>query len=356
MKQKTLILLTLLSILCISSISFSISFAQNASNYEDSAVTILPTKDIAENDSNSCTDSFKYKSLVTIPGLTDADGTVTICKSSLGTFLQTVFNYIIGIAILLTVVMIIYGGVQYATTDAIAAKGEGKKTIIGALQGLALALGSVLLLSTINPDLVKFDLSIVPLKLRSSTTGGTGSVTALEVVQNGQPISNNNIPIPSPRQSLTKVAFVKKYYEAAKIAGERYNMSPVMILAQAGHESAWGSSKNASYNNFFGFTGRIGSSNQYWSGATRTSTPPGTRPLTMRVYSSPENSFLDFARLISEKYKLTSESYNFPLYSQRISQSAYICECNGDNRSVYNRSLLQNAVNVQKIISDNNLR
>ena len=78
-------------------------------------------------------------------------------NASLGTFLGQVFNWGIAIAVALTVVMIIFGGMQYMTTDSWMGKDEGKTKIMDALIGLSIALLSWIILNTINPCLVNFN-------------------------------------------------------------------------------------------------------------------------------------------------------------------------------------------------------
>ena len=135
-----------------------------------------------QNSTTSQENGFPYETLVKIPGLgkdnAQGERIVTISPNSLGQYLQVGFNYFIGVAIALAVVMIIYGGVLYATTDAISGKSEGKKVINDAAIGLALALGSWLILYTINPDLLKFQLDIGKLKLQGSSQGGQGAELA----------------------------------------------------------------------------------------------------------------------------------------------------------------------------------
>jgi len=75
----------------------------------------------------------------------------------------------------LAVIMIIWGGIQYMSTDAISGKSEAKNTIQNAIWGLLLAISAWLILNTINPDLVKFNLNIEPIK--PSTTSDTSSTT-----------------------------------------------------------------------------------------------------------------------------------------------------------------------------------
>ena len=73
----------------------------------------------------------------------------------LGSFLKQIFNWGIGIAVTLTILMIIFGGVQYMTTDAIFKKEEGKKRITGAVAGLLLSLSGWLILNQINPKILE---------------------------------------------------------------------------------------------------------------------------------------------------------------------------------------------------------
>ncbi len=76
--------------------------------------------------------------------------------NNLGGFLGQAFNYIIALAVVLALIMIIWGGIEYMTTDSFSGKDDGKKKIQNAFWGLGLALVSYLVLSTINPCLVDF--------------------------------------------------------------------------------------------------------------------------------------------------------------------------------------------------------
>ncbi|MBX4216189.1 hypothetical protein KW797_04550, partial [Candidatus Parcubacteria bacterium] len=91
------------------------------------------------------------------PLLAPLPGTALSSTTPLGggfsTYLNEVFNIILGIAIVLSVIMIVIGGIQYLSTDAIGGKSEGKQKLQNALIGLLLALGAFLILNTINPNL-----------------------------------------------------------------------------------------------------------------------------------------------------------------------------------------------------------
>lgn len=69
-------------------------------------------------------------------------------------YAKTIFDTILGAVILLSILMIVFGGVQYAASAVPGAKGDAKNRIWGAIWGLVLALAAWLILQEINPDLV----------------------------------------------------------------------------------------------------------------------------------------------------------------------------------------------------------
>ena len=79
----------------------------------------------------------------------------------IGTFLGQIFNFGIAAAVVLALLEIIWGGVEYMTTDSWYTKGDGKDRIYNAIIGLGIALISYLLLYTINPDLVDFSKNLL---------------------------------------------------------------------------------------------------------------------------------------------------------------------------------------------------
>jgi hypothetical protein len=75
-----------------------------------------------------------------------------------GTFLNTLFTWGISFAGIIAVIVIIFGGIQYMTTDAVSGKSEGKEKIKRAFTGLIIVLSSILVLNTINPRITTFNL------------------------------------------------------------------------------------------------------------------------------------------------------------------------------------------------------
>src|SRR3989338_1197038 len=92
-------------------------------------------------------DAAPYNLLQPLPGV----------GQTVSTFVEYVTNlipFILMLAAVLAVVQIVIGGMEWAFSESILAKGEGKDRIQMALLGLLIALLSYIILNTINPDLV----------------------------------------------------------------------------------------------------------------------------------------------------------------------------------------------------------
>ncbi|MCI0619424.1 hypothetical protein L0Y40_00075 [Candidatus Wolfebacteria bacterium] len=92
--------------------------------------------------------------LESLPGI----GSAGEQAPNLGSYLDGIFKLALGIATGLAVLMIVIGGVEYMGSESIFKKDAGREKIQDALWGLLLALGAFLLLQTINPALVRFDI------------------------------------------------------------------------------------------------------------------------------------------------------------------------------------------------------
>lgn len=94
-------------------------------------------------------DVLAYVPLETLPNPGNAD------TSTPSGYLSMIYTLGIGVAGVLAVLMIVVGGIQYIGSGmSPSAKEDAKGKITNAILGLLLALGSWLLLHTINPDLV----------------------------------------------------------------------------------------------------------------------------------------------------------------------------------------------------------
>jgi hypothetical protein len=103
-----------------------------------------------------------YTPLAPLPG-TGVNGNDS--SVNLQSYIPGIIKLIIGIAGALAVIMIVIGGVQYLSTDAIGGKSEGKEKITNALIGLLLAIGAFVILNTINPGTLQLNLNLKPVAL-----------------------------------------------------------------------------------------------------------------------------------------------------------------------------------------------
>ena len=84
---------------------------------------------------------------------------------NMGAYLNRIYKLGIAIAGILAVLYIVVGGFQYMLSESLFEKGAGKERIKAALGGLILALVSWIVLNTINPDLVKFNIRLPDFKV-----------------------------------------------------------------------------------------------------------------------------------------------------------------------------------------------
>ncbi len=99
----------------------------------------------------------EVKVLEPIQGITGSGSSLTLAS-----LLQNLFSALLGIGAMLAVVMLVYGGIQYMTSDQVFSKEDARARIKNAVLGLLLLFGSVLILEQINPDLLKFNLNLRP--------------------------------------------------------------------------------------------------------------------------------------------------------------------------------------------------
>jgi hypothetical protein len=118
----------------------------------------------------------KFVPLAPIPGLTD---NADVSASGISNFLNKLYFYLIGLAAVLAVIVIIWGGAEIALNrESVARILDGKGRIMSALLGLVLVLSPVVVFTMINPAILNLDLSMPALKTRwgaFKTATGAGS-------------------------------------------------------------------------------------------------------------------------------------------------------------------------------------
>ncbi len=95
--------------------------------------------------------------LTEIPGVTNA--------GSFSGFLNGAFKLGLAISATLAVVMITIGGFQYMASESVFSKSAGRERIQNAVVGLLIALLIWLILFTINPKLLEFDIKVNKLNI-----------------------------------------------------------------------------------------------------------------------------------------------------------------------------------------------
>jgi hypothetical protein len=117
-----------------------------------------------------------YQLLAPIPLDSDLSNVSETANTS--TFIEGMFRLIIALAGGLAVIMIMFGGFQYLTTESFSGKGEAKRTIENALAGFLLAISAWLILNTVNPQLTTLNIGLAPQKLPDLPAGGTPGGTS----------------------------------------------------------------------------------------------------------------------------------------------------------------------------------
>jgi hypothetical protein len=113
-----------------------------------------------------------FTALAPIPKLTDSGTVSTIFGKAGGNFalfFNNLYLFCIGIAVILAIGMIIWGGFEYAVSEAVPTKSAGKQRIQQALFGLLLVLSPALVFYIINPAILRLDVNFPPLNTEAGT-------------------------------------------------------------------------------------------------------------------------------------------------------------------------------------------
>ncbi|MBP6974409.1 MAG: hypothetical protein KBB54_00515, partial [Candidatus Pacebacteria bacterium] len=128
---------------------------------------------------------------------------INIAEGGLAGYLDGLYKAGIAVATGLALIMIVAGGLEYASAGSVGGKDGGKSKIKNALIGLLLALTSFIILQQINPGLIRNDLAVDATKAVGGITGQTvdlvaGGGTINQIIPPGQPgsyvLANNENP------------------------------------------------------------------------------------------------------------------------------------------------------------------
>lgn len=96
---------------------------------------------------------------VTVEPLTSI-GLETGDQAGIAPFINQLYQYGVGIGAILAVLIVMYGGFRYMTSEAVGTKSAGKEDIQRAVLGLLLILSPVLIFGIINRDILSLDLNL----------------------------------------------------------------------------------------------------------------------------------------------------------------------------------------------------
>ncbi len=143
----------------------------------------------------------------------------------IGQYIAALYRYFIGAIAIIATVMIMWGGFLWLTAAGSASQiGIAKSRITGALIGLVLALGSYLILNTINPKLVRFEpLTITPIErakeLEMPEIGGEGVVSCDLTPEKGGPTYEGKLFTLSGAKEVTEREAVMIWAAASVVTG-----------------------------------------------------------------------------------------------------------------------------------------
>lgn len=103
-----------------------------------------------------------FVALAPIPGLTDGG---VADSSRLPAFFNNLYKYLIGLAAVLAIIEIIWGGLEISTQDSVSKQSSGRERITQAIFGLILVLSPALVFGIINPRILDLQLGLTPINL-----------------------------------------------------------------------------------------------------------------------------------------------------------------------------------------------
>lgn len=112
----------------------------------------------------------EYTVLAPLPGTTKGEN-----KTDIKTYVEGMFKLLIALSAVFAVFMIVVGGFQYMTSDAIGGKQEGRDRIENSIKGLILVIGAWLILAQIDDRLLTINLDIKAANVPAPSGGGGGS-------------------------------------------------------------------------------------------------------------------------------------------------------------------------------------
>jgi hypothetical protein len=189
------------------------------------SISLVPARSMAADE---------YKLLEPLPclnGVTDPskckDGVQE--KIEISSYILYVYKMFIALAVFLAILMIIWGGFLYITSETPFKIEDGKGKIQNAVLGLAMVLVSYLILLTVDPRLVNIDTEIPKI-----TPPSDASIKSLEALQNRLAQESQNMSVDNQlaignintkiKELETEKKDIKARFDSGDIGGEEANV------------------------------------------------------------------------------------------------------------------------------------
>ncbi len=156
--------------------------------------------------------------LAPIPGLTEG---VTANTEGIAKFLDNLYKYLIGLAGVLAVVMITWGGIDIAMNrDNVSKITDSKGKIYNAIFGLVIVLSPVLVFSIINPSILNLSLNLQEIKPTIYNAAPAVSTSTQTSVRAGSTRAIYNGQV---------IGFPEDYYAAPQAGGFCIQLKPDQV-------------------------------------------------------------------------------------------------------------------------------
>ena len=243
----------------------------------DNGVPVGPTSPAGNApNANGCISSgtSSYCMLQPLPGVGDSTGKVdftsctvngvTVANGGFGCYVNSIIKIVIGLVGVLSVIMLIVGGLEVMTTTSASEKSQGKGRVLNAIFGLIIAVSAYAILNTINPNLVNLTLELPSANLTYSPSIDTTSITSSAYTKaTGKPV-------------LSEGQYADMAKQVADTLGiPRCGLLTTLTYESQGNPGAIGADENVADSNIKSRRAFI-ASNETYSGAALPANPVAT--------------------------------------------------------------------------------
>ena len=166
-----------------------------------------------------------YTLLEPISSGTDKLYNYAVSSSNLSNYITNISSYLYMIVAIIAAFYLVYGGIQYLTTDMSSTKLEGKETIKRVLVGLIFIFSVWTIFNAINPQFLKSNLEFGDIE-KESAAGDSGTATSTKPSDPNKPVPIGGTPIYACTEGLE---IVQGNYQMCKtVAG---NMKAMISAA-----------------------------------------------------------------------------------------------------------------------------